>query len=95
MELGKHEKVKCPWCGRHSVLGMWDIASFKFCTNAEMKKDFTHLTDSKAFDKNTDAYYVCPKCHKWSKGCQLRIIGSTNKELEQLGGEPIFKSVDN
>jgi hypothetical protein len=88
--IGRHEKVKCDWCRKTSELGEWNDLTWSRCTNREMKRAFTPLTDEKTFLRKSDTFYECPKCHKWSRGCQLRIVDTDNPRLLRLGGQAVF-----
>ena len=94
MKIDKKEKIRCGWCLKESTLGEWNDLTYSKCTNREMKRDFTQLTDSKAFLRKSDTFYLCPKCNKWSRGCQLKIVDSDNPALNRLGGESMFKTVE-
>lgn len=89
MFIGNNEIVRCPRCGGESTLGEWDENSYKYCTSREMKRSYTHLNNSKAFEHKTEVFYNCPSCGHWSRGSQLRII-SDDKKLARLGGESII-----
>lgn len=92
MKINKSEHVRCPWCIKVSTLEAWENLTYSKCTNREMKRDYTHLYDSKAFSRNIEAYYMCPKCGKWSKGSQLKIVDTEYEALAKLGGESLFKT---
>lgn len=91
MIISNNEIVKCPRCGETNTLGDWDKNSYSYCKSREMRRSYTHLNNSKAFEHNTEVFYNCPSCKHWSRGSQLRII-SDNKELARLGGESIIIS---
>lgn len=95
MKIDKKEKVRCGWCFKDSTLGEWNDLTFSKCVNREMKRDFTQLTDSKAFFRKTNAFYICPKCFTWSRGSQLRIVDTDNEYLKKLGGEAVMAPVKN
>jgi len=84
------EDVMCPWCGGTSKLVEWNTLTYSQCTNDEMKDSFTPLMEEKAFKRETDVYYICPKCKMWSRGSQLKIVNTNDKKLLALGGDPIF-----
>ena len=86
--LDRKLDVKCPWCGKTSHLGDWNDSTYNRCTSREMKRAFTNLTDKRAFMKNSDTFYICPKCEQWSRGCQLSIVNTENKSLLSLGRQP-------
>ena len=77
MKISRTEKVRCGWCFKDSLLGEWNDLTFSKCTNREMKRDFTQLSDS-----NT-----------WSRGSQLRIVDTDNESLKRLGGEPVSSPI--
>lgn len=93
MKIDKHENIRCGWCGESSRLWEWDAETFSKCTNREMKRAFTSLTDSKAFIHKSNTFYICPKCSKWSRGSQLSIIETDNQTLLRLGREPVMSGV--
>lgn len=83
--------VRCMWCGKDSHLGTWNDETYAQCTNREMKRAFTQLTDKRAFLKKSDTFYKCPACGKWSRGCELQIVHTTDKFLLSLGREQSIK----
>lgn len=89
MKIDKKEMVRCGWCFKDSTLEEWNNLTFSRCVNREMKRDFTHLTDSKAFLHKSNTFYMCPKCNAWSRGSQLRIVDTDNEFLKKLGGESV------
>lgn len=91
MSIGKQEKVLCGWCYKTSTLGEWDDLTYSKCTNREMKRAYTRLTEEKAFLRKSDTFYVCPVCGKWSRGSQLKIVDTNDKRLLKLGGEQVVK----
>lgn len=93
MKIDRKEIVRCGWCFKDSTLGEWNDLTYSKCTNREMKRDFTHLTDSKAFLHKSNTFYICPKCSVWSRGSQLRIVDTENAFLKRLGGESVTNPV--
>lgn len=93
--LDRNLDIRCAWCIKISKLGAWNDNTYAHCTNREMKRAFLSLTDKKAFLKNSNKFYMCPLCEKWSRGSQLRIVNTEDKTLIKLGGEPVTKSVNN
>lgn len=93
MKISRNEKVRCGWCFKDSLLGEWNDLTFSKCTNREMKRDFTQLSDSKAFLHKSNTFYLCPKCNTWSRGSQLRIVDTANEALKRLGGESVTNPV--
>jgi hypothetical protein len=92
--LSRNLDIKCGWCGKDSTLGDWNDATYARCVNREMKRMFTSLTEKRAFYKKSDTFYLCPKCGKWSRGSQLRIIHTDDPELLRLGGESVAQLVN-
>lgn len=90
--ISRAEKIQCPWCMKISTLGEWNDATYAKCTSREMRRAFTNLSNEKAFTRKADTFYLCTKCNNWSRGCQLRIVGTENKALKKLGGEALFKT---
>lgn len=90
--ISRKEQVMCSWCGNKSQLGEWNDLTYSKCTNREMKRAFTQLTDERAFLKKSDTFYICPVCKKWSRGSQLRIVDTEDKKLLKLGREPVIIS---
>lgn len=90
MKIGSNLDIRCPWCRKVNKLGIWDLVTFKKCVTAQMKRDYQHMSDPKAYGKDTKSYYMCPKCNKWSKGSQLKFVNTDNPFLLGLGGESIF-----
>lgn len=85
--ISRNEKISCGWCGKVSTLGEWNDLTYSRCTNREMKRAFTQLTNEKAFLRKSDTFYECPECHKWSRGSQLSIVDTNDEKLLKLGGE--------
>ena len=69
-----NSQIRCTWCGKKSSLKQWDDLTYSQCTNREMKRAYTKLTDKKAFLYKSDTFYMCPKCKKWSRGSNLKIL---------------------
>ena len=88
--ISNNEDIRCGWCRKSSKLKEWDDLTFSRCTNREMKRCYTKLSNEKAFLRKSDTYYMCPKCKSWSRGSQLRIINTDDLKLKNLGGEPII-----
>lgn len=95
MALDRKLNIMCGWCGKKSRLGVWNDLTYNKCTNREMKRAFTSLTERRAFLKKSDTFYMCPVCGKWSRGSQLRITDTTDKSLLKLGGESVISVVNN
>lgn len=93
MKISRNEKVRCAWCFKDSSLGEWNDLTFNRCTNREMKRDFTQLSDSKAFLHKSNTFYLCPKCNTWSRGSQLKIVDTDNEALKRLGGESVTNHI--
>lgn len=93
MKIDKKEIVRCGWCFKDSTLGEWNDLTYSKCTNRAMKRDFTELTDSRAFLNKSNTFYMCPKCSAWSRGSQLRIVDTDNDSLKRLGGEPVTNPI--
>lgn len=91
--ISRDEHILCSRCYEKSTLGEWNDITYARCTNREMKRAFTNLTQEKAFLKKSDTFYMCPKCHKWSRGSQLKIVDTENERLLKLGGEPIANNI--
>lgn len=90
MAISRNEDVRCPRCFKHSKLGEWNDLTYSKCSNREMKRAFTLLTEEKAFFRKSDTFYLCPKCGQWSRGSQLAIINTDNKRLLKLGRERVI-----
>ena len=88
--IDRNEHVRCSWCYGVSPLGDWTDLTYSQCTNREMKRAFTPLMQEKAFMRKSDTYYMCPKCGKWSRGSQLRIVDTEDQRLLKLGGDTVF-----
>lgn len=93
--LSRNLDVKCSWCGDISTLGEWNDDTYSKCTNREMKRAFVPLTEKRAFVRKTDSFYICPKCKRWSRGSQLRIVHTDDKSLLKLGGESALTTLSN
>ena len=88
--IKRSEHVRCGWCGKISTLGEWNDLTYSKCTNREMKRAFTLLSEERAFLRKSDTFYMCPKCEKWSRGSQLSIVDTEDKKLLRLGREPVI-----
>jgi len=74
MRLSRQTNIECQWCYEKSKLGEWNDLTYSKCTNREMKRRFTNLAEPKALLHKSDTFYLCPKCEKWSRGSQLRVV---------------------
>lgn len=83
--VSMEEYALCKWCFNESTLSEWNDLTYSKCTNREMKRKFTSLSDEKAFMKKSDTFYICPKCYKWSRGSEIRVINTKNQKLIKLG----------
>lgn len=90
--INKQEKIQCGWCGEKATLEEWDNLTYSQCTNREMRRAYTSLTNEKAFLTKTDTYYECPNCHKWSRGNQLSFVDTEDPKLLRLGGKPTLSN---
>lgn len=88
MSISRKEQILCSWCYKTSELGEWNDLTYSMCVNREMKRAFTQLSEERAFLRKSDTFYMCPVCKKWSRGCKLKIVNTTDKRLLRLGGEP-------
>lgn len=88
--IKRSEHVRCGWCLKVHKLGEWNDLTYSKCSNREMKRAFTPLTNEKAFLKRSDTFYICPECKKWSRGSQLVIVDTDDPKLLKLGGEPVM-----
>ena len=91
--IDRKEHVRCGWCMHIADLGEWNDLTYSKCTNREMKRAFTQLTEEKAFYHKSDTFYLCPNCNKWSRGSQLAIVDTDDKKLLKLGREPVMGSM--
>lgn len=91
--LKEDTHIKCSWCDGVSNAKDWNDETFAHCVSREMRRKFVPIYNEKVFRKNTQYYYKCPLCGKWSKGSQLSIVDTDDKKLLKLGGEPIIKIV--
>lgn len=79
----------CQHCSKVSTLGSWNDKTYSQCTEREMRKTFRPLMAESSFKRESDVYYMCPICKKWSRGSQLVIV-SDDPKLKALGGESII-----
>jgi hypothetical protein len=94
MSIGRDNQVKCGWCFNKHKLEEWNDLTYEKCTNREMKRAFTNLSEERAFLKSSNTFYLCPSCGKWNRGSQLSIVDTNDKRLLRLGGESVIKSID-
>ena len=64
MELNRDARIACPWCQETSTVGETDDESFAQCRNREMRREYTHMMNSKSMRADTQVYFKCPKCGK-------------------------------
>lgn len=84
------ERVRCPWCYKVHTVEEWDNNTYAQCTNRQMKRAYTHLTNEKAFKRvsdTQDSFFLCPSCNKWSRGSQLAIVDTKDENLLKLGND--------
>lgn len=84
------EEVWCPRCGKVAKLETWNSLTYSMCSTREMKRAYTQLYEKKAFKQESNTFYICPNCHQWSRGSQLKIVNTDNAELKKLGGRSII-----
>ena len=89
-EISNSETVRCPRCFKESKLGEWDDLTFKQCVTREMRRAYTKLNTKRAFRRESNTFYICPKCKVWSRGCHLTITNTEDETLKKLGGESIY-----
>lgn len=94
MVLSEDIPIICPWCSNKSSAGEWDENTYKQCTCRKMRRLYLNIRDTRAFYRESNKYYKCPKCGMWSKGSQLKI-DSDDPKLRKLGGEPLNIKVVN
>lgn len=83
-------RIKCGWCSLESPIEKWEQNTFKECKTREMKRAYETIYDEKVF-RGDNYFYLCPECNTWSSGEQLRITGTKDKHLLQLGGKEVYK----
>lgn len=82
--------IRCQWCNTDHTLEAWDSNTYAECKSREMRRLYTPLYETKAFNRQAEKFYKCPKCGMWSMGCQLVIL-SDDPTLRKLGGYPIIR----
>lgn len=82
--------IKCQNCNENSKLEEWNEESKKMCTSREMRRQYTDLKNERVFTGKKEAYYICPKCKKWSKGIELIVFSESGEKINGLGGKPNF-----
>lgn len=87
--------IRCPRCGKLAKLKTWNELTYSMCSTREMKRAYTQLYEKKAFKQESNAFYICPNCNQWSRGSQLKIVNTDDKELLKLGGRSILFGKDN
>ena len=87
--IAKTVKIKCGWCESKSTAEEWEDTTYAECTCREQRRTYTSIYLERAFNKNGDTYYKCPKCSMWSRGSQLRITDTEDSKLLRLGGDDI------
>lgn len=85
MELNRDARIACPWCQETSTVGETDDESFAQCRNREMRREYTHMMNSKSMRADTQVYFKCPKCGRWAQGNQFILIDKTEPWMKNLG----------
>lgn len=93
--INKCVDVLCPRCGKVTKLEIWNNLTYSMCSTREMRRAYTQLYEEKAFRHESNTFYVCPQCHQWSRGSQLRITNTDNTELKKLGGRSVVVRNEN
>lgn len=91
--IDKDTHIECGWCGGVETAETWNDNTFKECRSREEKRAYTEIYKKKTFKRSADTFYKCKNCGRWSRGCQLKIVDTDDKELLSLGGEPIVKGI--
>lgn len=91
--LEKGIQIKCGWCDGYTKAENWEKNTYDQCKSREMRRAYTSIYNKKTFYRKANTFYKCPICDMWSRGCQLKIVGTTDKELLKLGGEPVISEV--
>ena len=74
-------RIYCPKCGKTASLSAWNKKTQQQCVTSEQRRAYIHLYNEKAFDKETDTYYMCPKCSSWTDGYRLNPNASDDIKL--------------
>lgn len=82
--------IKCQLCEQTSTLTEWDESTYRHCTSRELRRSYTSVVLPKAYKAQSDTYYICPKCGKMLRGCNL-ILVTEDESLKKLGRVPIPK----
>lgn len=90
VRLDKSTIILCPWCNQRSSLDNWNNTTYKQCDTEEMKRDFLPLYYRRTFNEEEKTFYMCPKCERWIKAIQLKLL-STNDKVSELGNKPLIK----
>lgn len=64
-------KLECIRCGKKSSLSAWNKKTREQCFTREQLRDYIQLYDTRAFKKETEVCYMCPRCGKWVEGYKL------------------------
>lgn len=91
VEIKDTDKLVCPWCFKSHTVAEWNDGTYAKCINREMKRLFADLKDRSVYGKNSQKFYKCPNCEKWSRGNTLKFTDTEDKELLKLGGMPIMR----
>ena len=91
--LSKEQKIKCGWCNTVKTAKEWNDNTYAECKTRDMRRSYTPIYKESTFLVGADTFYKCPSCSLWLRGCQLAIVGTTNKRLLRLGRKPVIKEV--
>lgn len=92
--ISKDEHIRCPWCNEVSTAQEWEDNTYSSCVNREMKRAYKSVMDEATYKKKANTFYKCPKCSRWSRGCQLAIVDTEDKKLLKLGRLPVMEQHD-
>jgi hypothetical protein len=91
MKIYSDDVFKCQYCGAPNKAITWDTETFRSCRSRIEKREFQHLNNSIAIEKDNDTYYKCPRCKKWSKGSQLVVVKARIEEVKHIKRDSIIE----
>lgn len=80
-------KLECITCGKRSSLSAWNKKTREQCTTREQVRDYIQLYDPRAFKKETEVCYKCPRCGDWIDGYKLDPNTSLEEKYGLIGAE--------
>ena len=95
IEISKDSKVKCQWCTGVDSAESWNTTTYNECTSREMRRAYKNIYIKSVWLKNSDHFYKCPNCGRWSRGSQLILLDNNDSIVKGLGCQPVMIVANN